>query len=149
MDGGTLFYMNDINLLKPFKLSYKHQIIFLKEREKLFLLKTNQEKEKSASSSTSDNSPLLIIDENVSETLEIENESRHSPESLSSNTTTTETKSLEEKPFPDPYILPSLPSQVNDAINLKKIDKFEKLCNFLSIVIDTVFHDLKTNYNLL
>ncbi|CAF1380950.1 unnamed protein product [Rotaria sp. Silwood1] len=123
--------------------------MFLKEREQLFLLKTNQEQEKSASSLTSDNSPLLIIDENVSETLESENESRHSPESFSSNTTTTETKSLEEKSLPDPYILPSLPSQVNDAINLKKIDKFEKLCNFRSIVIDTVFHDLKTNYNLL
>ncbi|CAF5116101.1 unnamed protein product [Rotaria sp. Silwood1] len=39
--------------------------MFLKEREQLFLLKTNQEQEKSASSLTSDNSPLLIIDENI------------------------------------------------------------------------------------
>lgn len=141
--------MNDINLLKPFKLSYKHQIKFLKEREQLFVSKTNQEQEKSALSPTSDNSPLLIIDENVSEAFEIENEPRYSPGRFSNKITATETKSFEEKPFPDSYVLPSLPSQVNDAINHKKIDKFEKLCNFRSIVIDTVFHDLKTNYNLL
>ena len=123
--------------------------MFLREREQLFLSKTNQEQQKSALSSTSDKSPLLVIDENFSETLEIENELRHSPEDFSINTTITKTKSLEAKPFPDPYILPSLSSQVNDAITLRKIDKFEKLYNFRSIVIDTVFHDLKTNYNFL
>ena len=118
VDGEALFYMNDINLLKSFKLSYKHQIMFLREGEQLFLSKTNQEQQKSAPSSTSDKSSLLVIDENFSETLEIENELRHSPESFSINTTITDTKSLEAKPFPDPYILPSLPSQVNDAITL-------------------------------
>ena len=42
-----------------------------------------------------------------------------------------------------------LPSQVSDAINLKQMEKFEKLCNFRSIIIDAVFHDLKTNYGLM
>ena len=61
VDGETLFYMNDLNLLKPFKLSYKNQIIFLKEREKLFSSKTN---EKPTSPLTSNDTALLIIDEN-------------------------------------------------------------------------------------
>ena len=59
MDGETLFYMIDINLLKPFKLPYKHHIMFLRERKQLFLSKTYQEQQKSAPSSTSDKSPLL------------------------------------------------------------------------------------------
>ncbi|CAF3919387.1 unnamed protein product [Rotaria magnacalcarata] len=72
VDGETLFYMNDLDLLKPFKLSYKNQIIFLKERAKLFLSKINQETPKPTS--TSSDKPLLIIDENEAEVLEEENE---------------------------------------------------------------------------
>ncbi|CAF1996641.1 unnamed protein product [Rotaria magnacalcarata] len=64
--------MNDLDLLKPFKLSYKNQIIFLKERAKLFLSKINQETPKPTS--TSSDKPLLIIDENEAEVLEEENE---------------------------------------------------------------------------
>ena len=61
VDGETLFYMNDLNLLKAFKLSYKNQIVFLKEREKLFSSKMN---EKPTSPSTTNGTALLIIDEN-------------------------------------------------------------------------------------
>ncbi len=65
-------------------------------------------------------------------------------------TTTISTNHLpEEKSFPNPYLLPSLPEQVNNAISLKQLEKFEKLCNFRAVVIDVVFHDLKTTYNLL
>ena len=107
MDGETLFYMNDMNLLKPFKLSYKYQIIFLKEREKLFLLKTNEEK--STLASISDNSPLLIVDETDNESLEIETDLIQASEDFSNSTMTISTKSLEEKKLlPDPYLLPVL-----------------------------------------
>jgi hypothetical protein len=140
--------MNDMDLLKPFKLSYKNQIMFLKEREKLFLSKTIPEKPKL--SPISNDPPLLIIDENESEAVEIENELIQSSANFSSSTTTVSTKYLEEeKPFPDPYLLPTLPNQINDAITFKQMVKFEKLCNYRSVVIDAVFHDLKTNYNLL
>ncbi|CAF4268503.1 unnamed protein product, partial [Rotaria magnacalcarata] len=82
--------------------------------------------------------------------LEDENGLIQSAVNVSSSITIKPTKYLEdEKPFPDPYLLPNLPSQINDAIALKQMVKFEKLCNFRSIVVDTVFHDLKTNFNLL
>ena len=148
VDDETLFYMNDMDLLKPFKLSYKNQIMFLKEREKLFLSKAIQEK--STSPPISNGSPLLVIDENKSEAVEVEIELIQSSINITSRTTTITTKSLEkEKPFPDPYLLPPLPNQVTEAITLKQMIKFEKLCNFRAIVIDAIFHDLKTKYSLL
>ncbi|CAF1478932.1 unnamed protein product [Rotaria sordida] len=137
--------MNDLNLLKPFKLSYKNQIIFLKEREKLFSSKTN---EKPTSASTPNDTALLIIDENQQDD-EHENQSAEASINVSSIETIITTENLTEKSLPDPYLLPVLPSQVNDAINLKQMEKFEKLCNFRSIIIDAVFHDLKTNYGLI
>ncbi|CAF3338490.1 unnamed protein product [Rotaria sp. Silwood2] len=145
VDGETLFYMNDLSLLKPFKLSYKNQIIFLKEREKLFSSKTN---EKPTSSSTPNDTALLIIDENQQDD-EHKNQSAETSINVSSIETIITTENLTEKSLPDPYLLPVLPSQVNDAINLKQMEKFEKLCNFRSIIIDAVFHDLKTNYGLI
>ena len=145
VDGETLFYMNDLNLLKPFKLSYKNQIIFLKEREKLFSSKTN---EKPTSLSTPNDTALLIIDENQQDD-EHENQSAEAPINVSSIETIITTENLTEKSLSDPCLLPVLPSQVNDAINLKQMGKFEKLCNFRSIIIDAVFHDLKTNYGLM
>jgi hypothetical protein len=152
VDGETLFYMNDMDLLKPFKLSYKNQIMFLKEREKLFSSKTIEEKPKS--SSTSNDVTLSIIAEGESEceneVIEFENELNQSSLNRTSSITTVSAKYLEEeKSIPNPYLLPTLPNQVNDAITLKQMDKFEKLCNFRSIVIDTVYHDLKTKYNLM
>jgi hypothetical protein len=148
VDGETLFYMNDLNFLKPFKLSYKNQVMFLKEREKIFLSKTNQEKP-IASSSPSDTMPLMI-DENEYEVHEDQNELINPTVDSSITATTISTKDLPgAKSLPDPYLLPSLPDQVNNVINLKQTEKFEKLCNCRSIVIDAVFHDLKTKYNLL
>jgi hypothetical protein len=142
--------MNDLDLLKPFKLSYKNQIMFLKEREKLFLSKKIQEKSKSPP--ISNDAPLSIIDEdeNENEAVEVENELNQSSVNLPSSTTTVSKKySEDENSFPDPYLLPTLPNQVNDAIALKEMAHFEKLCNFRSIVIDAVFYDLKTKYKLM
>jgi hypothetical protein len=124
--------------------------MFLKEREKLFLSKTIQDKPKSPP--ISNDKPLSIIDEdeNENEAVEVENEFNQSSMNLSSSTTTaSKNYSEEEKSFPNPYLLPNLPDQVNDAIALKQMVKFEKLCNLRSIVIDAVFHDLKTKYKLM
>lgn len=145
VDGETLFYMNDLSLLKPFKLSYKNQIIFLKEREKLFSSKTN---EKPTSPSTPNDTALLIIDENQLND-EQENQSTEASINVSSIESIITTENLTEKSLPDPYLLPMLPNQINDAINFKQMEKFEKLCNFRSIIIDAIFHDLKTNYSLM
>ena len=144
VDGETLFYMNELNLLKPFKLSYKNQIIFLKEREKLSSSNTN---EKSISSSAPNDTRLLIIYENQQDD-EHETQSTEASINVSSIETTITTEHLTEKSIPDPYLLPVLPSQVNDPINLKRMEKFEKLCSFRSIAIGAVFHDLKTTYGL-
>jgi hypothetical protein len=140
--------MNNFDRLKPFNLSYKHQLIFLSEREKLFLSKENQEKP--ITPSTPDDSMLLVIDEKEDEQHEDGNDSNESSVNSSIITTKITTQDTpKELSFPDEYLLPVLPNQVNDAISLKQMDKFEKLCNFRSIVIDAVFHDLKNKYNLL
>jgi len=140
--------MNSVDRLKPFNLSYKHQLIFLNEREKLFL--SNENQEKPITLSTPDDSMLLVIADKEDEQQEDENDTTQSSVNssvISTKITTQDTP--KELSFPDEYLLPVLPNQVNDAISLKQMDKFEKLCNFRSIIIDAVFHDLKNKYNLL
>ena len=148
MDEETLLYMNSLNLLKPFKLSYKNQIVFLKEREKLFSSKPNPEQPSLSSSPTE--SSRLVIDEAPEVVTENENESPDDTVLESSTTTTTlSDNSVNEKPLPNPYILPNLPDPVLNAMQSKQMEKFEKLCNFRSIILDAVYYDLKNNYNLL
>ena len=107
MDGETLQYMNSLDLLKPFKLSYKNQIVFLKEREKLFSSKPNPEQTSLSSSPTE--SSRLVIDEApeviTEDVTENENESPDDTVLESSTTTTTlSDNSVNEKPLPNPYI---------------------------------------------
>ena len=152
MDGETLQYMNSLDLLKPFKLSYKNQIVFLKEREKLFSSKPNPEQTSLSSSPTE--SSRLVIDEApeviTEDVTENENESPDDTVLESSTTTTTlSDNSVNEKPLPNPYILPNLPDPVLSAMQSKQMEKFQKLCNFRSIILDAVYYDLKNNYNLL
>jgi len=148
VDGETLYYMNNLDLLKPFKLSYKNQLMFLKEQEKLFSSKTNPEQ---TISPPTPNDPIpLIIDETHQDIHEDNNAPIDIIVDSSVITTTISMEKLhDEKSFPDPYVLPSLPNAVINAIQSKQMEKFEKLCNFRSIVIDAVFYDLKTSYNLL
>ncbi|CAF4049719.1 unnamed protein product [Adineta steineri] len=100
--------------------------------------------------STPDDSILLVIDDKEDEQHEDENDTTQSSVNssvISTKITTQDTP--KELSFPNEYLLPVLPNQVNDAISLKQMYKFEKLCNFRSIIIDDVFHDLKNKYNLL
>jgi hypothetical protein len=139
--------MNSFDLLKPFKLSYKNQILFLKEREQLFSTKTTSESP--VSSLTTNETAATIFNDIVQETDEY-NDAVELSTDLSVVTQPITTNSLIfVKLLPDPYVLPDLPDQVKEAINQKQIEKFEKLCNFRSIVIDAIFYDLKTNYSLM
>ncbi|CAF3722614.1 unnamed protein product [Rotaria socialis] len=140
--------MNNLDLLKPFKLSYKNQVIFLKEREKIFLYNAN-EKISISPPSANDARPL-IIDETQ------QNKDKAATQLVDTllnssivSTTISRKYLLIDKPLPDPYSLPTLPDQISVAINSNQMEKFEKQCNFRSIIIDAAFHDLKKNYNLI
>lgn len=140
--------MNNLDLLKPFKLSYKNQVMFLKEREKIFLSNAN-EKISISPPSPNDARPL-IIDETQQNKDKADTQLADTLLNSSIVSTTISRKYLLiDKPLPDPYSLPTLPDQISVAINSNQMEKFEKLCNFRSIIIDAVFHDLKKNYNLM
>ncbi|CAF3867891.1 unnamed protein product [Rotaria sp. Silwood1] len=147
IDGDTLFYMNDFDLLKPFTLSYKNQILFLKEREKLFLTKTTREN--LTSSSPQHQVTATVVDDSVQKTSEHNDAVQLSTDVTAIIPPITTNCSTSVKLLPDPYVLPDLPNQVKNAINHKEMEKFDKLCNFRSIVIDAIFYDLKRNYNLI
>ncbi|CAF4346441.1 unnamed protein product [Rotaria socialis] len=122
--------------------------MFLKEREKIFLYNAN-EKISISPPSANDARPL-IIDETQ------QNKDKAATQLVDTllNSSIVSTKIsrkylLIDKPLPDPYSLPTLPDQISVAINSNQMEKFEKLCNFRSIIIDAAFHDLKKNYNLI
>lgn len=121
--------------------------MFLKEREKIFSSKLIQEQMKSPSTPTENDQ--LVIDETAENVAENENESSNVVLDSAMNTTTLSKELVNEKPLPEPYVLPSLPDPVVNAMQSKQMEKFEKMCYFRSIVIDAVFYDLKHNYNLL
>ena len=129
--------MNSLDLLKPFKLSYKNQIVFLKEREKPFSLKPNPEQTSLSSSPTEssrlviDEAPEVVTEDVTEDVTENENVSPDDTVLESSTTTTTlSDNSVNEKPLPNPYILPNLPDPVISTMQSKQMEKFEKLCNF-------------------
>ncbi|CAF5150564.1 unnamed protein product, partial [Rotaria sp. Silwood1] len=139
--------MNDFDLLKPFTVAYTNQILFLKEREKLFLTKTTREN--LTSSSPQHQVTATVVDDSVQKTSEHNDAVQLSTDVTAIIPPITTNCSTSVKLLPDPYVLPDLPNQVKNAINHKEMEKFDKLCNFRSIVIDAIFYDLKRNYNLI
>ncbi|CAF4061121.1 unnamed protein product, partial [Rotaria magnacalcarata] len=122
--------------------------MFLKEREKIFLSTAN-EKISISPRSPNDARPL-IIDETQQNKDKSDTQLADTLLNSSIVSTTISRKYLLiDKPLPDPYSLPTLPDQISVAINSNQMEKFEKLCNFRSIIIDAVFHDLRKNYNLI
>ncbi|CAF4022766.1 unnamed protein product, partial [Rotaria magnacalcarata] len=126
--------MNSLDLLKPFKLSYKNQIVFLKEREKLFSSQSNPE-QTSLSSSPTETSRLVIDEapEDVTEDV-TENESPDTVLESSTTTTTLSDNSVNEKPLPNPYILPNLPDPVLSAMQSKQMEKYPSRMQYTTIV---------------
>ncbi|CAF4270414.1 unnamed protein product, partial [Rotaria magnacalcarata] len=99
-------------------------------------------------SSSPTETPRLGIDE-APEDVTDENESLAIVLESSTITTTVSNESINEKSLTNPYILPSLPDPVLNSMQSKQMEKFEKLCNFRSIILDAVYYDLKNNHNLL
>ncbi|CAF3387280.1 unnamed protein product [Rotaria socialis] len=114
--------MNSVDLLKPFKLPYKNQILFLKERENLFSSKPASEQTNLPSSPTE--TSRLVIGE-APEDVTDENESLDIVLESSRITTTLSNESIKEKSLPNPYILPSLPAPALNAMQSKQMEKFE------------------------
>ncbi|CAF2034026.1 unnamed protein product [Rotaria magnacalcarata] len=122
--------MNSLDLLKPFKLSYKNQIVFLKEREKLFSSQSNPEQTSLSSSPTE--TSRLVIDEAPEDVTE--NESPDTVLESSTTTTTLSDNSVNEKPLPNPYILPNLPDPVLSAMQSKQMEKYPSRMQYTTIV---------------
>ncbi|CAF1564470.1 unnamed protein product, partial [Rotaria sordida] len=106
-------------------------------------------KESPTSSSTTHETTANVINDIVQETSENNDVVQLSADLTAVTPPISTNSSISVKLLPDPYVVPDLPDRVKHAINNKEMENFEKLCNFSSIVIDAIFYELKTNYNLI
>ncbi|CAF1296475.1 unnamed protein product [Rotaria sordida] len=106
-------------------------------------------KESPTSSSTTHETTANVVNDIVQETSENNDVVQLSADLTAVTPPISTNSSISVKLLPDPYVVPDLPDQVKHAITNKEMEKFEKLCNFRSIVIDAIFYDLKTNYDLI
>jgi len=157
--------MNDVESVKSIVPKYKQQLIFLRERKKVFDVVPSTEENKenktveecrmhaAESSFPRDYTPL------ASSTLN----STHTSSSCMEETSIDETKSLEipiiinpgitsdssQRPsLPADYSLPSLPPSLSKDIDNGSIEKFNAHCKNRQILIDGLFYDLTINYNI-
>ncbi|CAF1377962.1 unnamed protein product [Rotaria sp. Silwood1] len=98
--------------------------------------------EKPISPSTPNDTTLLIVDKNEQEVHEDENELIQPTIDLSCTTNVITSKNLTEKTLSDPYILPTLPSQVNDAINLKQMETYPTREQY-AVIVNGILNHLK------
>jgi hypothetical protein len=157
--------MNDVESVKSLVPKYKQQLIFLRERKKVFDVassidenKENKTIEECTTHATEfsfprDYTPL------ASSTLN----STHTSSSYTEETSVDEPKSLEipiiitpditsdssQRPsLPADYSLPSLPPSLSKDIDNGAIEKFNAHCKNRQILIDGLFYDLTINHNI-
>ncbi|CAF1362987.1 unnamed protein product [Adineta steineri] len=143
IDGTTLEMMSNVERISTVIPTFKQQLLFLKEREKLF--QTNNGISINSSGSSSSSSTNL-------------NSSSSSIESISNNLfsksldQSTSDQSFDEQmikqTFPDKYIIPPLPDAVLKDIEEAALHKFGPHCSNRQILVDAVAHDLISNYKI-
>ncbi|CAF1447885.1 unnamed protein product [Adineta steineri] len=143
IDGTTLEMMSNVERISTVIPTFKQQLLFLKEREKLF--QTNNGILINSSGSSSSSSTNL-------------NSSSSSIESISNNLFSksldqlTSDQSFDEQmikqTFPDKYIIPPLPDAVLKDIEEAALHKFGPHCSNRQILVDAVAHDLISNYKI-
>ena len=158
VDGETLWLMSTLDSIKSFFPKYKQQLLFLREREKLFAgdpeMNDNKENEvlekcsvvtpdpvippknTSVVSSVTTNPQEATIDESSIHEITIE----RTPDPISDFRPKTV--------LPDEYPIPSLPLSLLNDIDRGDLSKFNNHCRNRQILIDAVFFDLTTGYNL-
>ena len=163
IDGATLEMMNNMERISTVIPTFKLQLLFLKEREKLFQTNNNLSIQY-AGSSSSTSSNLNSSSESFTNFDSTSNSSTNlnssssmellSNSSLNESTNQSDSQqSLDEqeiKPsFPDKYVIPALPDAVLKDIEEGAVHKFGPHYSNRQVLVDAVAHDLMKNYKIL
>ena len=143
IDGETLAMMDSIEKLTTLFPKLKQQLLFLKEREKLFKVH--------------DDHLIYSIDSSSATTI---NSSLSSPIESDINLFINDDmndgvfgeapiKQVVNLLFPDEYIIPTLPNALLQDIETGALHKFGPHHTNRQVVIDIITHDLINKYNLL
>ena len=164
VDGETLWLMNNVDGIKSIFPKYKQQLLFLRERERVFdassTLNGNKENETmpqytipssscavhsigmavAASTPKETQSSYDVHESHPDETLPHEIPLLRSPNVI---------RDCSSKiPLPDTYRLNCLPSSLLDDIDSGDLSKFNSHCKNRQVLVDAIFYDLTTNYNI-
>lgn len=147
IDGPTLEMMNSIDKITSLIPKFKQQLLFLNEREKLFI-KSNDNLSSSStnlnSSSLSSSSSSSSLSESVSD---------GSTHESKNNVTSEYDQSLmvPEKSvlFPDKYVIPPLPNGLLKDIQDGALNKFGPHYSNRQILIEAIANDLINKYKML
>lgn len=164
VDGSMLKMLNNFERISQLIPKFKHQLLFLEEREKLF------QKVDNGSISYCDplshtpaipQTPILTLSN--AQTAPAASVCSKSPTSIDSSTmdlsstipmddsTNNQVTTAAGMPssFPDIYKIPRLPNTLYKEIEAGNLKTFGPHCQGRQILIDAVVHDLIENYNLL
>jgi len=174
IDGKTLEMMSTVERISVVIPKFKQQLIFLEEREKLlkkisdcstefsnssFIIGTNSQ---SSSIVPPNSQPSSVISSNTqsssiippnSQALSLE--SRSTPDVLpkpSLDHSSSEPSVIEEKiyePFPNDYVIPTLPNALLNDITKGDLKGFAPHCSNRQILIDAIAYDILDKFNLL
>ena len=158
VDGETLWLMYTLESAKIFFPKYKQQLLFLREREKLFAadpkMEDNDENEVHGESSIITPDPIsapssmpiipLLMTDMQEESIDQSFIHDITTEPSSDSIMDVETRAR----LPDEYSIPSLPPSLLQDIDRGDLSKFNNHCRNRQILMDTLFFDLTTNYNL-
>ncbi|CAF0900626.1 unnamed protein product [Didymodactylos carnosus] len=164
VDGETLSLMNNVDSIKSIFPKYKQQLLFLRERKKLFddsaTYDENKENESAKQQTVLTSNSTLFSDDIpiISSTPNNTQMSNHIQELSISETSTQEidilsnpnvtNDSVQKSSLPEDYRLSSLPASLLKDIDNGDLSKFNNHCKNRQILLDTLFFDLTNNYNI-
>lgn len=158
IDGETLWLMSTLDSAKTFFPKYKQQLLFLREREKLSTadpqMEDNNENEVHGGSSIVTPDPISppsdtsIIPSLMTDIRE-ESIDQSSIHDITTGQSSDSIINVETKArLPDEYSISSLPLSLLNDIDRGDLSKFNNHCKNRQILMDTLFFDLTTKYNL-
>ena len=151
IDGPTLEMMNSIDKITSLIPKLKQQLLFLNEREKLFIKSNDNLTKPIASSSSStnlDSSSLSSSSSSLSESMS----DGGAHESINNSTSEYDQLSMVQEKnvlFPDKYVIPPLPNTLLKDIQNGAVNKFGPHYSNRQILIESIANDLIDTYNML
>jgi hypothetical protein len=158
--------MDNVDSIKSIFTTYKQQLLFLNKRRTLFntTLPSNNDKENDIlEACAAPNSPAYsspdppLIGQTAPEKMQVSSSSHVQMPLVDVTTnqsipphmdTDTTSKSTAQLPLPNDYPIPTLPSSLLKDIENGDMLKFNPHCKNRQILIDAIFHDLTTSYNI-